>query len=120
GVPVYFQSVLSDGTAEGRREAFFLIGGFLALWIIAYGAVQALAPRLLGARGQAEADPLHARPCGILGRRPGTLADRDPDRGPPAFRLRLRGQFLDPFLPDPRLRRRRPDHPRRGLLLHGQ
>ena len=56
GVPVYFQSVLSDGTAEGRREAFFLIGGFLALWIIAYGAVQAFAPRLLGGRGQPEAE----------------------------------------------------------------
>lgn len=49
GVPVYFQVVLSDGTAEGRRAAFFLIGGFLALWIILYGAVQAAAPRLLGA-----------------------------------------------------------------------
>lgn len=56
GVPVYFQSVLSDGTAEGRREAFFLIGGFLALWIIGYGAVQALAPRLLGAKGQPQAE----------------------------------------------------------------
>lgn len=56
GLPVYFQAVLSDGTPEGRREAFFLIGGFLALWIIAYGAVQAFAPRLLGAKGQAEAD----------------------------------------------------------------
>lgn len=56
GVPVYFQSILSDGTAEGRREAFFLIGGFLALWIIAYGAVQAFAPRLLGAKGQPEAE----------------------------------------------------------------
>jgi MFS family permease len=55
GIPVYFQSVLSDGTAEGRREAFFLIGSFLALWIIAYGAVQAAAPRLLGARTQPEA-----------------------------------------------------------------
>ena len=55
GIPVYFQAVLSDGTAEGRREAFFLIGSFLALWIIAYGAVQAAAPRLLGARGQPEA-----------------------------------------------------------------
>lgn len=54
GIPVYFQAVLSDGTAEGRREAFFLIGGFLALWIIAYGAVQAMAPRLLGGKGQAE------------------------------------------------------------------
>ncbi|MCU0903854.1 MAG: MFS transporter, partial [Tabrizicola sp.] len=56
GIPVYFQAVLSDGTAEGRREAFFLIGGFLALWIIAYGAVQAFAPRLLGAKGQPEAE----------------------------------------------------------------
>lgn len=54
GVPVYFQMVLSDGTAEGRREAFFLIGSFLALWIMGYGAVQALAPRLLGAKGQPE------------------------------------------------------------------
>ncbi|MGA1276770.1 MAG: organoarsenical effux MFS transporter ArsJ [Gemmobacter sp.] len=52
GIPVYFQAVLSDGTAEGRREAFFLVGGFMALWIIAYGAVQALAPRILGAKGQ--------------------------------------------------------------------
>jgi len=50
GIPVYFQAVLSDGTPEGRRAAFFLIGGFLALWIIAYGAVQAAAPRLLRAR----------------------------------------------------------------------
>ncbi len=56
GVPVYFQSVLSDGTPDGRREAFFLIGGFLALWIIAYGAVQAFAPRLLGGRGQPDAE----------------------------------------------------------------
>ena len=55
GLPVYFQSVLSDGSAAGRREAFFLIGGFLALWIIAYGAVQAMAPRLLGAKDQADA-----------------------------------------------------------------
>ncbi|MBD3786914.1 MAG: organoarsenical effux MFS transporter ArsJ [Sphingomonadales bacterium] len=56
GIPVYFQAVLSDGTAEGRREAFFLVGGFMALWIIAYGAVQAFAPRLLGARAQPEAE----------------------------------------------------------------
>ena len=56
GIPVYFQAVLSDGTAEGRHEAFFLIGSFLALWIIAYGAVQAMAPRILGAKGQPEAE----------------------------------------------------------------
>jgi len=56
GIPVYFQAVLSDGTAEGRREAFFLIGGFLALWIMAYGAVQAAAPRILGAGDRSEAE----------------------------------------------------------------
>ena len=51
GVPVYFQMVLSDGTPDGRRWAFFVIGGFLALWIILYGAVQAAAPRIIGATG---------------------------------------------------------------------
>lgn len=56
GIPIYFQAVLSDGTAEGRREAFFLVGGFMAAWIIAYGAVQAFAPRLLGARHRPEAE----------------------------------------------------------------
>ncbi|HBD89179.1 MAG TPA: MFS transporter [Gemmobacter sp.] len=56
GIPVYFQSVLSDGTPDGRRAAFFLIGGFMALWIIAYGAVQAAAPRLLDARGRPESE----------------------------------------------------------------
>ncbi|WP_103174505.1 organoarsenical effux MFS transporter ArsJ [Paracoccus sp. SY] len=56
GVPVYFQMVLSDGTADGRRAAFFLIGGFMALWIIAYGAVQAAAPQLLDAKGKPESE----------------------------------------------------------------
>jgi MFS family permease len=50
GIPIYFYSVLSDGTVEGNREAFFQIGGFMALWIIGYGIVQASAPRLLRAR----------------------------------------------------------------------
>ena len=54
GVPIYFQMVLSDGTPEGRRWAFFMIGGFLALWIIAYGAVQAAAPRILRAQAKPE------------------------------------------------------------------
>ncbi len=55
GIPVYFQMVLSDGTPDGRRTAFFLVGGFMALWIIAYGAVQAMAPRILGGKTQTEA-----------------------------------------------------------------
>ena len=56
GIPVYFQAILSDGTPDGRRFAFFLIGGFMALWIIAYGAVQAAAPKLLNAKGKSEAE----------------------------------------------------------------
>lgn len=56
GIPVYFQAILSDGTPDSRRFAFFLIGGFMALWIIAYGAVQAAAPKLLAAKGKPEAE----------------------------------------------------------------
>ena len=52
GIPIYFQSILSDGSADGRRWELFLVGGFMALWIIAYGAVQALAPRLIGGADQ--------------------------------------------------------------------
>ena len=59
GIPVYFDAVLSDGTPEGGRAAFFLVGGFMAAWIIGYGAVQAAAPRLLGAKSQPEAAMVH-------------------------------------------------------------
>ena len=54
GIPIYFYSVLSDGTPDGNRAAFFQIGVFMALWIIGYGVVQGLAPRLLGARGKSD------------------------------------------------------------------
>ena len=47
GIPLYFYAVLSDGSAASAKSAFFLIGGFMALWIILYGAIQANAPRLL-------------------------------------------------------------------------
>lgn len=50
GVPVHFYGALSDGTAGGARSAFFAVGCFMALWIVGYGAVQALAPKLLRAR----------------------------------------------------------------------
>ena len=49
GLPVYFYAVLSDGSEAGNRSAFFLIGGFMAVWVILYGIVQANAPRLLRA-----------------------------------------------------------------------
>mgnify|MGYP001044445954 CR=1 FL=1 len=49
GIPIYFYAVLSDGTTQGNRTAFFLIGTFMALWVILYGMVQANAPRILRA-----------------------------------------------------------------------
>lgn len=50
GIPIYFYAVLSDGTTEGNRTAFFLIGTFMAIWVILYGLVQANAPRILRAK----------------------------------------------------------------------
>ena len=60
GIPVYFHAVLSDGSGAGNRAAFFMVGGFMALWIIVYGAVQAAAPRFLRARTRPEADLIGA------------------------------------------------------------
>ncbi|MCJ7872831.1 organoarsenical effux MFS transporter ArsJ [Phaeobacter sp. J2-8] len=54
GIPIYFYAVLSDGTEEGNRAAFFLIGSFMAVWIILYGAVQASAPKLLRAKSRSD------------------------------------------------------------------
>mgnify|MGYP002622224017 FL=1 len=76
GIPVFFYGVLSDGTPEGARRAFFLIGGFMALWIIGYGAVQASAPRLLRAQTATPAQTIHAARLwvGILTSIPALLA----------------------------------------------
>ncbi|WP_394355370.1 organoarsenical effux MFS transporter ArsJ [Halocynthiibacter styelae] len=56
GIPVYFHSVLSDGTHEGARAAFFLVGSFMAIWVILYGGVQASAPKLLRASTRTSSD----------------------------------------------------------------
>lgn len=55
GIPIYFYAVLSDGTVAGNRAAFFMIGTFMAAWIILYGLVQANAPRILRAQARPEA-----------------------------------------------------------------
>jgi len=56
GIPIYFHAVLSDGSHEGARHAFFLVGGFMAIWIMLYGAVQAYTPRLLCAQSRSTAE----------------------------------------------------------------
>ncbi|MDG1068382.1 MAG: hypothetical protein P8P40_08445, partial [Sulfitobacter sp.] len=58
GIPIYFYAVLSDGSTEGNRAAFFMIGTFMAVWTILYGAVQAAAPRILRATKTTSADKL--------------------------------------------------------------
>lgn len=55
GIPIYFYSVLSDGTPDGNRAAFFMVGTFMAFWIILYGAVQASAPKILRAKDRSKA-----------------------------------------------------------------
>ncbi|HHS94108.1 MAG TPA: organoarsenical effux MFS transporter ArsJ, partial [Rhodobacterales bacterium] len=56
GIPIYFHAVLSDGTPEGARQAFFLVGSFMALWIIGYGVMQGFAPGLLRAAQRSTAE----------------------------------------------------------------
>lgn len=60
GIPIYFYAVLSDGTVAGNRTAFFMIGIFMAAWIILYGLVQANAPRILRANARPEAELIGA------------------------------------------------------------
>ena len=55
GIPIYFYAVLSDGTEAGNRATFFLIGTFMAVWIILYGIMQANTPKLLRAADRSEA-----------------------------------------------------------------
>lgn len=60
GIPIYFYAVLSDGSEDGNRTAFYLIGTFMALWIVLYGWVQAAAPRLLHASTRPETELIAA------------------------------------------------------------
>ncbi|MBE1285432.1 MAG: organoarsenical effux MFS transporter ArsJ [Rhodobacteraceae bacterium] len=75
GIPIYFYAVLSDGSEAGNRAAFFMIGTFMAGWIILYGAIQASAPKLLRAkeRGAAAMIPEATRWAGMLAIVPAAL-----------------------------------------------
>lgn len=54
GIPIFFTEALK-GTV-GAENAFFLTGGFMAAWVIGYGFVQSLAPKLLGPRAHEAAE----------------------------------------------------------------
>lgn len=75
-IPIYFYAVLSDGSPEGNRAAFFMIGTFMAVWTILYGIVQGWAPRILKAvlRTDAQILALAKRWVGLLITVPAFLA----------------------------------------------
>jgi MFS family permease len=58
GIPIYFYAVFSDGSDEGNRTAFFVIGAFMALWTISYGIIQGWAPHFLKAQSRTDAQML--------------------------------------------------------------
>ncbi len=46
GLPIFFYSIFSDGSVDGNKKAFFIIGSFMAAWVILYGIIQANSPKL--------------------------------------------------------------------------
>ncbi|MDG1466822.1 MAG: organoarsenical effux MFS transporter ArsJ [Alphaproteobacteria bacterium] len=47
GLPIFLYSILSDGSIESNRKAFFVIGTFIAGWTVFYGFVQSITPKLV-------------------------------------------------------------------------
>ena len=46
-LPIFLYSALSDGSLEGNKKAFFIIGSFMAAWTIFYGFIQTITPKIL-------------------------------------------------------------------------
>jgi len=65
GIPIYFYAVLSDGTEAGNRSAFFIIGSFMAVWTILYGAIQGAAPRILRAAKRSPSEIIGQAPIWV-------------------------------------------------------
>ena len=47
GLPVFLYSMMSDGSIDANKQAFFVIGTFMAIWTIFYGFVQGVTPKIL-------------------------------------------------------------------------
>ncbi|MEL0085587.1 MAG: MFS transporter, partial [Paracoccaceae bacterium] len=60
GVPIYFYTFLSQKNLGVSDFAFFIVGSFMAIWIIFYGIVQALVPKLKFIRNKTERQLLEA------------------------------------------------------------
>jgi hypothetical protein len=114
GLPLYLYGVL-EWSFEG-------VGAFMAAWIIGYGFIQTLAPRLVGGgfRATLGVDP-PAGDCTHRHRHQRRLPSGTLDsRGPGAVRRGVRDQLRDSFVPGPRLHRRTRGRARRGVLLLGE
>ena len=60
GVPIYFYTFLSAQNSAVNDFAFFIVGSFMAIWIIFYGIIQALVPKLKFVRNKTEKQLLEA------------------------------------------------------------
>ncbi len=47
GLPMFLYSMMSDGSIDDNKKAFFVIGTFMAVWTIFYGFVQSVTPKIL-------------------------------------------------------------------------
>ncbi len=75
-IPVFFYDALTENAPDRAASAFFLIGAFMAIWVICYGAIQASAPRLLARQTEAlpQTVAAAARWIGLLTLIPAALA----------------------------------------------
>ena len=124
GLPVFLYTVLGWN--------FWQVGGFLAVWIIGYGVVQASARSLLRRRyaaqgGRPTAGLLPGWPSSWLFFRRGlrwrwlqTWTRTGDRRRADCLRRHLRHELGGPLVPDPGLHRQRQGGDERRLLLHGQ
>ena len=60
GVPIYFYTFLSQQNSGLNEFAFFIVGSFMAIWIIFYGIIQAYVPKLKFIRNKTEKQLLEA------------------------------------------------------------
>ena len=60
GVPIYFYTFLSQHNSGVNNFAFFIVGSFMAIWIIFYGIIQALVPKLKFIRTKTDNELLEA------------------------------------------------------------
>ena len=122
-VPIFLASVLGWSFAQ--------VGGFMALWVIAYGAVQSASPVLLAkTTGGKAPGPVLASTLGLglaavtalipIGLRLGAPPALTMLGGLGSVRNRVRAQFVRALVPGARVFRIGSRVAERGLLLHGE